>query len=274
MIGNAYIIGDIHGCYDTFITLLNKLDLNEDYSNLILVGDIIDRGPKSRDMINFVRKHNITMVQGNHEEMMCSSIEDMIEYNTPLSISDWVANGGDKVLAEYNDSDGNIDNESLQEDYEFLLNLPVVYIDSKLTDEKGRQLLVTHTTAGDVIENYLDAVEKLNGNDYTEHLEIEYKHQVSNSEMLMQWDRRVPNKIQEKYFNVFGHTPISHYYDKQGLGGCLTPEGIVVDTTKGFANIDTGCVYQNNDSSGMLGKMTAIKFPSLEVIQQENLDVV
>jgi len=252
---------------------LKKLDLRKDYSNLILVGDIIDRGPKSRNMINFVRKYNIKMVQGNHEKMMCEAFKDKLEWHDSLDMSNWANNGGDQMLLEYRKYNGNIDIKSLDYDYKFLLNLPIFYIDDNLSDDKGRKLLVTHAAAGDIIEDYINTLNKLNdGQVYKDTLQMKYH--ISNYKMLIQWDRSVPKKIQEKYFNVFGHTPISHYYSKKGLENCLTSNGVVFDKKKGFANIDTGCVFKDTDKSGMLGKMTAIEFPSLNIIQQENLDIV
>lgn len=270
----VYIISDVHGCYDTLMALIKKLP---DDAELIFVGDLIDRGPKSRDVIDFVRYNNLACVQGNHEVMMCDAIEDFVEYGAPLSMSDWVANGGNTVLDEYRNSDGTVDNGSLQEDYEFLLNLPLIHIDTTITDDKNRCLLVTHSTSGDIIDGYLNAVgivERGVTDEITEHMMIDYKHQVSNGEMLMIWDRRVPTKIQEKYFNVFGHTPPDTFAFKRGVdctNGCLTPENVVIDRIKGYADIDTGCVYRRPDLP-MRGVMTALEFPSMRVIQQENID--
>ena len=67
-----YVIGDIHGCYNRFMELLNKLYLKED-DIVILIGDIIDRGKQSPQMLKWAME-NITadgrfqMVLGNHEK--------------------------------------------------------------------------------------------------------------------------------------------------------------------------------------------------------------
>ena len=270
---NVYIIGDVHGCFNTLMALVDKLPKD---AELIFVGDLIDRGPLSRKVIDFIRDNGYVSVQGNHEEMMCSAIEDLIEYDAPLWNSPWVANGGNTVLEEYKDISGKVDNQALQKDYEYLLNLPKVYIDTKVTDEQGRKLLVTHTASGDIIDGYLEAVELVaNGitDEVTEHAMIDHEHRVSNNEMLMQWDRRVPQKIQTSYFNVFGHTPTDGWAYKDNVVGCVTNDYVIIDKVKGFANIDTGCVYHSDDYGPYRGKMTAIHFPTLEVTQQENIDV-
>jgi len=72
------ILGDIHGCYDTLITLLDKLDyelIDGCYQHasrkLIFVGDFIDRGPKQLEVIDcakaMVDAGHALAVMGNHE---------------------------------------------------------------------------------------------------------------------------------------------------------------------------------------------------------------
>lgn len=276
------IIGDIHGCFKTFMALLEKLNLNGDYSNIILCGDMIDRGPSSREVINFVRDNNIMVTKGNHEELMCFAIEDMIKWGAPLWHSDWTANGGDVYLDEYKDEEGNIDNEALQADYNWFLNLPVVIV-SDVKDDKGRNLVVSHATSTNTLDQYIKAmdivVDGVN-DEITEHMMIDYKHQVSNIEMMMIWGRNVPKEVNEKYFNVFGHTPIDAFAFKgepaEGIDkvdGCLTEDFVVIDKERGYANIDSGCCYNKKKYGKYRGNLTAISFPGLEVIQQENIDV-
>ena len=60
------IIGDVHGCYKTLIALIEKLPKDR---NITFVGDLIDRGPGSKDVVEFVRKNNYRCVRGNHEDM-------------------------------------------------------------------------------------------------------------------------------------------------------------------------------------------------------------
>lgn len=272
------VIGDIHGCFKTFMALLKKLGVDGDYSQLILVGDIIDRGPDSRGIIDFVRKHNIEMVLGNHEVMMIDAIESGADFWQ----TGWVDNGGGTTLSEYEDATGKIDNKALQDDYQWMLDLPVMFIDSKVVDDNNRCLLVSHSSSADNVSVYINALEVVTAgvNEIiTEHMMLDYQHQVSNIEMATLWDRRVPKNNQNDFFNVFGHTPIDSFAFKGGIGGedkvngCLTKENVVVDRVRGYANIDSGCVYPKNRYGKYRGQMTAISFPGLKVIQQENIDV-
>ena len=61
------IIGDIHGCFDEFEKLLIKIGVTEE-DEIISVGDIVDRGPKSVALYDYFRnKKNAKVIIGNHE---------------------------------------------------------------------------------------------------------------------------------------------------------------------------------------------------------------
>ncbi|MCP4914857.1 MAG: hypothetical protein GY909_17190 [Oligoflexia bacterium] len=60
-------IGDIHGCFDEFKLMLEKLNYNSQNDRLIILGDIINKGPKSYEALKYVRDHHIEMILGNHE---------------------------------------------------------------------------------------------------------------------------------------------------------------------------------------------------------------
>lgn len=61
------VIGDIHGCYDEFILLLEEVGYSKD-DRIISVGDIVDRGPDSVKVYDFFRNHpRHIVVTGNHE---------------------------------------------------------------------------------------------------------------------------------------------------------------------------------------------------------------
>ena len=70
----TYIIGDVHGEFDSLRLLTDKLPKD---SNLIFVGDLVDRGKKSKEVVEFVKSNNYLCVLGNHEKMM-------IDYGTSV----------------------------------------------------------------------------------------------------------------------------------------------------------------------------------------------
>jgi bis(5'-nucleosyl)-tetraphosphatase (symmetrical) len=61
------IIGDIHGCLDEFNELMDKLSYNKQEDRLILLGDLIDRGPDSVGVVQRARQLGLECVMGNHE---------------------------------------------------------------------------------------------------------------------------------------------------------------------------------------------------------------
>lgn len=66
MTGRLIAIGDIHGCHDEFAELLSRLKLTKD-DRLILLGDLVNRGPDSRKVIALARRHRAICLLGNHE---------------------------------------------------------------------------------------------------------------------------------------------------------------------------------------------------------------
>lgn len=62
-----FIIGDIHGCYDELIELTENIGLKDD-DLLIALGDIVDRGNKSKEVYEyFLNRPNSIVLIGNHE---------------------------------------------------------------------------------------------------------------------------------------------------------------------------------------------------------------
>lgn len=91
-----FAIGDIHGCFDSFKDLVeSKIQLQKD-DKLILLGDYIDRGDSSKEVVDFIIKllengYDIIPLMGNHEAMLLEAFED------EKNISKWIQNGGMKL---------------------------------------------------------------------------------------------------------------------------------------------------------------------------------
>lgn len=65
-----YVVSDIHGHFDEFMKMLKMIDFKDD-DELYVLGDCIDKGPKSIDTLLYCLEHdNIHMCLGNHEFMM------------------------------------------------------------------------------------------------------------------------------------------------------------------------------------------------------------
>ncbi len=66
MNGRIIAIGDIHGCHAEFSELLERISPTPD-DRLILLGDLVNRGPDSLRVIDLARQHRAISLLGNHE---------------------------------------------------------------------------------------------------------------------------------------------------------------------------------------------------------------
>ncbi len=65
---STFAIGDIQGCFDELMTLLALVDYDPDTDTLWLTGDLINRGPKNLETMEFVMaQKNVVSVLGNHD---------------------------------------------------------------------------------------------------------------------------------------------------------------------------------------------------------------
>lgn len=101
----VYAIGDVHGCLDPLERLLDAIarDLagRRLRSHLVFLGDLVDRGPKSSDVIERLHKgalptDEVHFLMGNHEEVLIDCHAGMIDQYIP-----WVKYGGLETLESY-----------------------------------------------------------------------------------------------------------------------------------------------------------------------------
>lgn len=103
----AYAIGDVHGRLDLLIALLESIQ--RDHAEragdaallLVFLGDLIDRGPDSRGVVELVRSGPIEGARtialcGNHEEVLLRLLD-----GEPGLLQQWLSFGGEACLASY-----------------------------------------------------------------------------------------------------------------------------------------------------------------------------
>ena len=198
-------IGDIHGCLEPLEILVSQLPPE---AELVFLGDYVDRGPQSAQVINYINdlseNRPCRLLLGNHEMLMVKAIQD------DKAIPVWLYNGGDATLKSYGLS---------TEDW----------VDSQ------------HRSA--LLPGFMEFFRTLNP--YYEDESAIYVHAGIDLsiENMAQQDSEVLLWIREKFFRnsakwhgkpiVFGHTPTR----TMGLDpGSIFKMGALY-------GIDTGCVY-------------------------------
>ncbi|MDA8414534.1 MAG: metallophosphoesterase family protein [Desulfobacteraceae bacterium] len=96
----TFVIGDIHGCAATLRQLVDALLLPAPGDRIYLLGDLIDRGPDSKGVLDFIfelreRGLSVSSIRGNHEEMCLQAGDD----HQFLEL--WAANGGLATLESF-----------------------------------------------------------------------------------------------------------------------------------------------------------------------------
>lgn len=167
------VIGDIHGCIYTLKELYPKLKQNT--TEIYSVGDLVDRGANSKEVIQFCIDEGIKCVLGNHEDIILrvhGVVSDAPHITPEKRLENHIVNGGDATIKSYTGS-RKIDVKKYREELEetghmeFIKNLPEkIELDG---------VIITHAGITDETDDVI-------------------------------WHRKIPSK-QEK-FQVFGHTPL------------------------------------------------------------------
>jgi serine/threonine protein phosphatase 1 len=94
--GRDFVVGDIHGQYDSLMAALDAVGFDEASDRLISVGDLIDRGPESLKCLNLLYEPWFHAVLGNHEDFFVSAF---LEKDASAMIALY-QNGGQWTLDE------------------------------------------------------------------------------------------------------------------------------------------------------------------------------
>ncbi len=117
-----YAISDIHGYINTFESLLNTIGYKEQEDELYILGDLVDRGPDSRGVLDKIMTMQqaglkVFCLRGNHEQMMLNALKN------PHELVFWVKRGGAPTLRNFM-KDGQTQLEVPDKYTSYLENLP------------------------------------------------------------------------------------------------------------------------------------------------------
>ena len=100
--GSVWVIGDVHGYFETLEALLQKLELEEGDA-VVMLGDLLDRGPESAKIVRHVRRtERLHSIRGNHEQMMIQGFDESSFFrDRSMDSITWFRNGGNRTEASY-----------------------------------------------------------------------------------------------------------------------------------------------------------------------------
>ncbi|KKY21542.1 putative ser thr protein phosphatase [Phaeomoniella chlamydospora] len=125
-------IGDIHGCKEELLQLLEEVKFDKRTDHLILLGDIITKGPESLDVIDVAIEMGASCIRGNHEDRVLLTYKDMMSTLLPLKGPNEPASlGGVDNLDEESFSQGDYSDRALarrlkKKHYNYLSSCPVI----------------------------------------------------------------------------------------------------------------------------------------------------
>lgn len=201
---NYWYIGDIHGEITLLESLLAAI-LKHRPDQITFVGDYIDRGPHSREVVDRIMQLEVPVVclMGNHELMMLNALEDSVFGNNPMEL--WYRNGGEATLQSFGFPGFFSFQSQMEEQYmTFFRNLLM----SHVTDTgAGLKILATH--AG--ISPAIPLADQLLLNNY-----LDLQHYLQEKQLLQEdsflWARETffnsPSELWKGYLVVHGHTPV------------------------------------------------------------------
>jgi len=131
------VIGDIHG---QLRELEEMIAMVPDGTKIISCGDLVDRGPSSKEVVDFCIDNNVQVCLGNHEAMVIDAAR-----NIPMIWdSHWFDNGGKEVYDTYETE------EEFLRHVEFFKSLPVYINTGHKIGE--REVIASHTYILDMVD--------------------------------------------------------------------------------------------------------------------------
>lgn len=86
--GRDFVVGDIHGMFSLLESQLDYISFDPSIDRVFSVGDLIDRGPESHRVLEFINKPWFHSIKGNHEMMLIEAKHKKTHYRS------WIKNNG------------------------------------------------------------------------------------------------------------------------------------------------------------------------------------
>lgn len=213
--GRDFVVGDIHGMFSAFDSLLDDVDFDPEYDRVISVGDLIDRGPESDRVLEYLSHPWFFSIMGNHEQMCLNSATD------PHIHKNWIHNNGGSWWTE-------IDNRTQTEIRSAFYRLPTA---AEVITDNGKIGIV-----------HADISARSSWDSFTTKIETDKSLRDFAVWSRSHYDRYKAigdkERIQGVKYVIVGHTPVSKCFD---IGN--------------IRYIDTGAPYTESKKLGTLTMM-------------------
>ncbi len=105
--GKIFAVGDIHGNYDKLVSLMSQLPWNRGTDLLVFLGDYIDRGKHSKEVVEYLitlkkSEEKTVFLMGNHERLLLNYYSSGSDYDLKL----WRSFGGWDTIESYTNGVG------------------------------------------------------------------------------------------------------------------------------------------------------------------------
>jgi serine/threonine protein phosphatase 1 len=212
-----WVIGDIHGMFRPLEAMLEAVGKIDSHPLFCFVGDYVNRGPNSRQVIELLlHLNNARFVRGNHDDVLDLILHDQwfggeADAFTPADAAHWFLKHGlvDTLLSYGMDRGELADLQSDDDDRALVLQIRQVIPSAHR--QFIRNLPIYLSDADAFIAHAFWPPEEKNDPIYVEvrsRLDVEFRHRVL-------WERYHPNQITAaKAWSrpaFFGHTPVSNY---------------------------------------------------------------
>lgn len=93
-----YAMSDLHGCYDKYLKMLEKINFN-DSDTLYILGDVVDRGDGGIKILqDMMMRKNVVAIKGNHDYMAWLMLRSIKNLSNDRRLSEtfglWLSDGG------------------------------------------------------------------------------------------------------------------------------------------------------------------------------------
>ena len=225
--GHTYVMADIHGMYEAYLAMLEKIKFGTG-DILYVLGDAIDRGRDGiRILQDFMQRDNITLLLGNHEDMMLQvvTMDEMSGAEYEKNMYQWSRNGGD-VTAQFFFHCLNYKEQAKMITYleACPLFLPEIVVN-------GKRYYLVHAFPD--LEGLADGIS--GGTVTTDSLSKLPAATARRLRNAVLWRRPEGTETMPEYGTVlFGHTPTIHYQEELPM---------TFWHGRGMIDMDCGCAY-------------------------------